>query len=310
MAVTILPLIDEAKCFQTVRELRWPEEVKCPHCQANTVAKRGFDDTQKHRQRYHCNGCDRDFDDLTRTVFAGHHQPLQVWLLCLYFMGLNLSNARIATELGLDPDSVHQMATTLREGIEEKSPEVVLSGVVEFDEVYVVAGHKGHPEVVKKKGRKGRRRRLKSARGRSTLEKEKPPVFGMIQRSGDVVLTVVPNVQQKTIAPIIKSGVARGTMVYTDEYDIYSRLTEWGFKHSSVNHGSGEYARDDDGDGKYEVHVNTMEGCWSLLRSWLRPHRGISQEQLPLYVAFFQFVHNARNHRKSLLESLILSLVA
>ena len=30
-----------------------------------------------------------------------------------------------------------------------------------------------------------------------------------------------------------------------------------------------------------EVHVNTMEGVWSLLRSWLRPHRGISQEKLP-----------------------------
>ena len=68
-------------------------------------------------------------------------------------MGLNLSNSRIATELDLDPDSVHEMmATTLREGIEEKQPKVVLSGVVEFDEVYVVAGHKGHAEVVKTKG--------------------------------------------------------------------------------------------------------------------------------------------------------------
>ena len=68
-------------------------------------------------------------------------------------MGLNLSNSRIATELDLDPDSVHEMATTLREGIEEKQPKVVLSGVVEFDEVYVVAGHKGHAEVVKKRAK-------------------------------------------------------------------------------------------------------------------------------------------------------------
>lgn len=152
MAMTILPLIDEAMCFRTVRDLRWPDGVKCPRCQSNAVSKRGFDDTQKQRQRYHCSACDRDFDDLTGTVFAGHHQPLQVWILCLYFMGLNLSNLRIATELGLDPDSVHEMATTLREGIEQKQPQVVLSGVVECDEVYVVAGHKGHAEVVKKKG--------------------------------------------------------------------------------------------------------------------------------------------------------------
>ena len=37
-----------------------------------------------------------------------------------------------------------------------------------------------------------------------------------------------------------------------------------------------------DGDGFDEIHVNTMEGFWSLLRSWLRPHRGISQEKLPI----------------------------
>ena len=48
-----------------------------------------------------------------------------------------------------------------------------------------------------------------------------------------------------------------------------------------------------DGDGFHEVHVNTMEGFWSLLRSWLCPHRGISQEKLPLYPGFFQFVRNA-----------------
>jgi len=47
-----------------------------------------------------------------------------------------------------------------------------------------------------------------------------------------------------------------------------------------------------------------MEGFWSLLRSWLRPHRGISQEHLPLYLGFFEFVHNAKNRGKGLLDSL------
>lgn len=60
----------------------------------------------------------------------------------------------------------------------------------------------------------------------------------------------------------------------------------------TVNHGEGEYARDADGDGINEVHVNTMEGFWSLLRSWIRPHRGISQRPLPLYIGFFQAMHN------------------
>ena len=64
----------------------------------------------------------------------------------------------------------------------------------------------------------------------------------------------------------------------------------WGYGHKSVCHAWGEYARDDDGDGFCEVHVNTLEGFWSLLRSWLRPHRGISQEKLPLYLGFFQYL--------------------
>ena len=85
-----------------------------------------------------------------------------------------------------------------------------------------------------------------------------------------------------------------GTRVYTDEYSIYARLQTWGYAHKSINHGRGEFARDDDGDGFCEVHVNTMEGFWSLLRSWLRPHRGIAQEKLPLYLGFFEFVHNVR----------------
>ena len=151
---------------------------------------------------------------------------------------------------------------------------------------------------------------MKGERGRGTLEKEKPPVFGMIQRSGEVVIQMLANVQQVTIEPLMRASIAIGTIVYTDEYDIYSRVTQWGFEHHTVNHSKKEYARDDDGDGFCEVHVNTMEGFWSLLRSWLRPHRGISQEKLPNYLAFFQFVHNTRKRGKALLQSLVERLLA
>ena len=122
-------------------------------------------------------------------------------------------------------------------------------------------------------------------------------------------MRMLANVQQKTIQPIIEGVIASGTMVYTDEYDIYSRLVQWGYGHQTVCHSKGEYARDEDGDGFHEIHVNTMEGVWSLLRSWLRPHRGISQEKLPLYLAFFEFTHNARKRGIALLESLVNTLL-
>ncbi len=80
----------------------------------------------------------------------------------------------------------------------------------------------------------------------------------MIQRGGEVVLKRLANVQQTTIQPIIEIMVKPGSLIYTDEYDIYARLESWGFSHKSVCHSAGEYARDDDGDGFHEVHVNTI----------------------------------------------------
>src|SRR5262249_59283781 len=63
---------------QTVRELRWPDGVECPSCLSTHVIKRGLDDTAPARQRYECHDCETRFDDLTDTIFAGHHQPLKV----------------------------------------------------------------------------------------------------------------------------------------------------------------------------------------------------------------------------------------
>ena len=121
---------------------------------------------------------------------------------------------------------------------------------------------------------------------------------------------MLANVQQATIKPIISDAVAAGSLIHTDEYGVYARLQRWGYQHKTVCHGRGEYARDEDGDGFCEVHVNTIEGSWSLLRSWLRPHRGISQDKLPNYLGFFQFVHNARQRGTALLGALIAALVA
>jgi len=148
-------LIDNAKCFALVRQHRWPEGVRCPVCGSGTVIRDGCDNTQPCRQRYRCKACSGRFDDLTGTVLAGHHQPLRVWVLCLYFMGLNLSNRQIALELGLDTSDTQAMTEQLRRGLVAKTPTVELKGEVEIDEVYVVAGHKGQPEQVAKRGGSG-----------------------------------------------------------------------------------------------------------------------------------------------------------
>lgn len=149
--INLASLIDDAKCYEMIREHRWRGSVCCPGCASCSVIRDGFDDTQKHRQRYRCKSCHVRFDDLSGTILAGHHQPLRIWVLCLYFMGLNLSNRQIARELDLHEDDVQTMASSLRQGLLAKMPDVKLEGVVEIDEVYVVAGHKGHPEATQKK---------------------------------------------------------------------------------------------------------------------------------------------------------------
>jgi transposase-like protein len=100
-----------------VRSLRWPEKVHCPNCDSTEIKKRGHHDQYSYRQRYVCQACEQQFDDLSGTVFDGHHQPLRVWVICLYFMGLNLSNEQIAGELDLPVGEVQAMTTQLREGI-------------------------------------------------------------------------------------------------------------------------------------------------------------------------------------------------
>src|SRR4029453_7783545 len=141
--VNLSGLLDEAKCFELVRQHRWPDGVRCPGCDSATVIRNGHDDGQRHRQRYLCKACHGRFDDLTGTVLAGHHQPLRVWVLCLYLMGLNLSSRQIAQELGLDRSDVQAMTEQLRHGLVAKAAPVRLAGEDVMEEVSVVAGHRG-----------------------------------------------------------------------------------------------------------------------------------------------------------------------
>jgi transposase len=140
---------------------------------------------------------------------------------------------------------------------------------------------------------------LKGQPGRGTLAKEKPPSFGMIQRTGPVVMRMRETVQPATRGPVIRATIAPGTVVDTAAYALSHRLTAWGASHRTVGPAAGELAREDDGEGIGEVPVTTWEGFGSWLRSWLRPHRGLSQEQLPLDLGFFEFVHNVRRRGKA-----------
>ena len=49
MQVNIKQLLDAGQCYQTVRDLRWPDGIACPSWQSKDIIKRGFDDTETAR---------------------------------------------------------------------------------------------------------------------------------------------------------------------------------------------------------------------------------------------------------------------
>lgn len=110
--------MDEAKCYELLRQIRWVDGLYCVHCQSEDVVKNGYDENHLSQQR---NACYRNFDDLTDTVFSGSNKTLKVWVVGLYLMGLNLSNRQMAKELDVSQPTAQRMTILLREGIVKKA---------------------------------------------------------------------------------------------------------------------------------------------------------------------------------------------
>ena len=148
----ITDLMSDDTCYEKIRELRWGESsVSCPRCHNDECEHIGNSKKHAHCKSYRCSGCGRCFNDLTGTIFAESNLSIKTWVGCLYLMNINASNRQISQELEVSEKTAQKMTTKIRKEIEKNSPKPQLSGEVEFDEVYVVAGHKGHPESVKKR---------------------------------------------------------------------------------------------------------------------------------------------------------------
>lgn len=141
------------------------------------------------------------------------------------------------------------------------------------------------------------RRRANKTRGHGTWDKDRPPIQGVVGReSAKVRFRVLHNSAWNDLSPLLMEATQPGTIVNTDDWRAYDKLTKNDRIHVIVCHtpGKREWARDDDGDGVREVHTNTQEGLWTGLRNFLRPFRGISKEYLDQYVAMHEWSHNLK----------------
>jgi transposase-like protein len=241
------------------------------------------------------------FNDWTDSIFEESKLRATEWLLVIGLWQLKLNATEIAKAAEINERTAQRCINLLDGGIYETyhlDPDRQLEGQVEGDEAYQSSGSKGLARQVAHSGRESRRRGIK-LRGRATAEKGRPPILGLVQRRdqkdnkappAQVFLQVLENVRTVTIKPIIMARVKVGSEFLTDEYNIYNFASQAGYKHRTVNHGAGEYARRDP-DGVC-VHCNTMEGIWPNLRNFLERFKGISQRFLHLRVSRFEFLHN------------------
>ncbi len=282
-----LSLIDEKKCYEVFRSIRWPEGIRCPKCSSPHF---WIDYDEAPKQQYKCIQCSQWWTDFTGTLFEGTHQKLSYWFQVLKWFQEGKSALWTAQELGIGRHTAERMYQRIREDLWSKRLMEKLSGITEADEVYISCGEKG----TKQTERSARKRGLKK-KGRGTWKKDKPPVIGLVERgSAEVRLEVCKNAKKSTCNKVIDCHVEPGSVMNTDEWGGYNDLSSKGYFHKTVCHSAGEYARDDDGDGINEVHVNTMEGIWSLLRQYIRTFRGVCKKYLHFYVNAFEFLHNLK----------------
>jgi len=113
---------------------------------------------------------------------------------------------------------------------------------------------------------------------------------------------VVHHTDKETLVNHVHTFTRADAVVFTDEWQSYNHVVR---SHSTVCHSKKEWARDDDGDGIREVHVNTTEGMWTTVRNFLRPLRGVHKKYLSNYVAMCEFGINLKRVTPSFISDLV-----
>lgn len=258
----------EEKCLELLEQIRWNGKPVCVHCDSEKVYR------LKGGKLFKCGQCRERFSARQGTIFEESKLPLSKWFYAIYVF-INHKKGISSHQLGRDINVTQKTAWFLlgriRYAISSKSFKKPLEGTVEADETYVGG-----------KPRKGDDKEHK--RGRGT---KKTPVFGMVERGGDVVATPVEKVDRKTLQAEIKKNVVSGSTVLTDELKSYIGLSA-NYDHQTVSHGTGEFARNG-------VHVNTLEGFWShLKRGIYGVYHHASKKHLHRYANEFAFRFNSR----------------
>ena len=304
MDFPIQSLIDEEQAEAWVLNHFHPEGLYCPKCQASVSEARNFRKTATSGlQVYRCKHCESIYNLYSGTVFAGSQfRPSQVVLL-LRGVCQGVSSAQLARELDISRQTILSIRRKLQTSAEAIQPEDALPDAeVETDEMFQNAGEKGdkHVDASDPPRRRGNKRR-----GHGTYDNDRPPIVGTKGRESHLLrLRLVHRTDAVTLSAHVHQFTLPTATVYTDGWRGYNPIER---TRETVRHKDGEWARDADGDGLYEVHRNTIEGVWTTVRNFLRPFRGVHKKFLSGYIAICEFVINLKSVSVEFISKLVKS---
>jgi transposase-like protein len=240
---------NEQVCIDTVAALRWPSGPICPKCGNNGHY---YLATQK---RWKCKKCAKQFTVKLGTIFEDSPIPLDKWLIALWMLvncKNGISSYEVGRDLGITQKSAWFVLQRLRLALQACSF-VKLGGEgmeVEVDETFI-GGLARNMHANKRK-----------LRITHTGTKDKTAVQGILERGGEVRVSVVSNRKKHLLQSNIRAHIKAGSAIYTDALMSYMGLKQQGFQHQVIDHAE-KYV-----DGK--IHTNGMENFWSLVKRGLK----------------------------------------
>jgi transposase len=294
---------DDATCLDWLWQTRYAEDGEHAYCEkCGETRKFSRYATKQQRQSWTCNGCGHHVHPTAGTVFHKSSTSLHLWFYAMYLMTstrCGISAKQLERELGVTYKTAWRMFHLIRNEIMVQDDEP-LSGAVEIDETYVGGKRRGRvsPRLTPTEYRARREQGLGNRPvpvgtqvGRPSVgHKTKRPVFGMVERGGRVRAVHVENVKATTLLPHVVKYVMPESVVYTDEWAAYRGLAKQGFDHRTIRHNDGVYVSGD-------VHTNTIEGFWSLVKRGLSgTHHMVSAKHLQGYLNEYAWRYTNREN--------------
>jgi transposase-like protein len=244
----ILYFRDRDIARQFVADLRWPNGVTCPHCDADAPM------FLASRKIWKCRDCRKQFSVKVGTIFEDSPLGLEKWLPALWMLANcknGISSYELARDLGVTQKTAWFMLSRIRLAMQTKSFKK-LKGTVEADESFIggKAGNMHHKK-----------------RQRGIGQTNMVGVMGLLERKrgrnhSTVRLDVIPTTKAKELEKRIRANVEPGSEVFTDAFPSYRSLARKAFgddyNHAAIDHAISY------GDGA--VHTNGLENFWSLLK--------------------------------------------